>query len=77
MEQLQSLLSEVSKIRQKNEIERKNRESRGEMFNVFKVLNLSTAEVRTHSAFIRELLDPHGSHGLKTVPLSAFLSIFH
>jgi len=75
VEQLQSLLSEVSKIRQKNEIERKNRESRGEMFNVFKVLNLSTAEVRTHSAFIRELLDPHGSHGLKTVPLSAFLSI--
>ena len=75
MEQLLSLLSDVSKIRQKNEIERKNRESRGEMFNVFQVLNLSTAEVRTHSAFIRELLDPQGSHGLKTAPLSAFLSI--
>ena len=45
------------------------------MFNVFKVLNLSTAEVRTHSAFIRELLDPQGTHGLSTAPLSAFLSI--
>lgn len=75
MEQLLSLLSDISKIRNKIDIERKNKESRGELFNVFKILDLSTAEVRTHSAFIRELLDPHGAHGLKTAPLSAFLSI--
>ena len=32
-------------------------------FNVFEILKLSTSEVRTHSAFIAELLNPRGSHG--------------
>jgi len=32
--------------------------------NIFSVLGLETAEVRTHSRLIAELLDPKGSHGL-------------
>ena len=34
----------------------------GENFNIFEVLGLTTNEVRTHSAFIAELLNPKGSH---------------
>ena len=35
----------------------------GENFNVFKVLNLQTSEVRVHSAFLAELLNAKGTHG--------------
>ena len=45
----------------------------GDNFNVFKILDLRTAEVRTHSAFIAELLDPHGSHGQGATYLRLFL----
>ena len=45
----------------------------GENFNIFKTLGLSTNEVRTHSAFIGELLNPNGSHDLGDIFLIAFL----
>jgi hypothetical protein len=45
----------------------------GENFNLFNILGLSTAEVRTHSKFIAELLDPQGSHGQGAVYLDLFL----
>lgn len=45
----------------------------GANFNVFRVLNLSTNETRTHSAFIAELLNPSGSHSQRTVFLEIFL----
>ncbi|TDO97895.1 PD-(D/E)XK nuclease family protein [Marinomonas balearica] len=35
-----------------------------ESFNLFKVLRGSSDEVRLHSRFLAELLDPQGSHGL-------------
>ncbi|WP_286971921.1 PD-(D/E)XK nuclease family protein [Flavobacterium sp. UBA4854] len=47
----------------------------GEKFNIFSVLNLTSNEVRTHSAFIGELLNVKGSHGLKDVPLKLFIKI--
>src|SRR5690606_29679619 len=43
-------------------------------FNIFEILNLQTNEVRTHSAFLAELLDPKGSHLMGHVFLEAFLS---
>jgi len=45
----------------------------GESFNVFTILGLRTAEVRTHSAFIAELLNPRGAHGQDTTYLRLFL----
>lgn len=45
----------------------------GENFNIFKTLGLSTNEVRTHSAFLGELLNPNGSHDLGDIFLIAFL----
>jgi hypothetical protein len=32
-------------------------------FNIFRILRLSHYEVRTHSAFLADLLDPNGTHG--------------
>lgn len=48
---------------------------RGEYYNVFDVLNLSTDEVRLHSAFIADLLNPKGKHGLGAKPLKSFTKI--
>lgn len=45
----------------------------GRNFNLFSILNLSTSENRTHSAFLRELLDPKGSHGQGDVFLRLFI----
>lgn len=47
----------------------------GEPFNIFEVLELSTNETRTHSAFLAELLNPKGKHGLGSILLKHFLKI--
>lgn len=66
---MEHLLSQISVIVKKYE---EIAEITGENFNVFKVLGLTTNEVRTHSAFLAELLNPKGSHGCK----DAFLKLF-
>jgi hypothetical protein len=48
---------------------------KGETFNIYNILNLKTNEVRTHSAFLAELLNPHGSHLMGSVFLEAFLQL--
>lgn len=45
----------------------------GGRFNVFQVIGVTTAETRLHSAFLCELFDVKGSHGLKDKPLKAFI----
>lgn len=67
---VQEILARVSEIRKKHELVA---EMTGEKFNVFQILRLHASETRTHSALIRELLDPRGSHGLKDVFLKAFV----
>lgn len=47
--------------------------AKGEHFNLFSVLNIETKENKTHSAFIAELLNPKGVHGLGTVFLDLFI----
>jgi len=67
----QHLLEQVSSINKKyEEIARLT----GENFNVFKILGVHTEEVRTHSAFLCELLNPKGSHGCRNIFLELFLS---
>lgn len=46
---------------------------RGENFNVFSILKMESRENETHSAFLGELLNPNGSHGLGTIFLELFL----
>ena len=64
-----SLLERVSSINKKYE---NIAEITGENFNVFRILGLSSSEVRTHSAFIAELLNPKGSHNQKQIFLKLF-----
>lgn len=69
-DQLISLLREVDRTRLEHELAAR---LTGENFNVFNILRLSASEVRTHSAFIAELLDPRGSHGQGSIYLKLFL----
>ena len=48
----------------------------GENFNVFSILQMESAEVKTHSAIIAELLNPQGSHSQGTLFLKLFLQLF-
>lgn len=69
---IKHLLENVNSIQKKyDEIA----EITGEKFNIFGVLNLTSNEVRTHSAFIGELLNTRGSHGLKDIPLKLFIKM--
>jgi len=67
---IKNLLSQVSAIIQQYD---KMAELTGENFNVFKILGVETKEVRMHSAFIAELLNPDGSHGQGEVFLKLFV----
>ena len=71
---VQHLLSQVSLINKKYDDIAK---ITGEKFNVFEVLDLSTNETRTHSAFLAELLKPKGKHGLGSLMLKQFLKIIN
>lgn len=75
MANLEELLKEVSKIVVEEKTQQEEKRKRGENFNIFKVLGLSTSEVRLHSAFLAELLKPDGDHGLGTRFLSSFLDL--
>ena len=35
----------------------------GENYNIFRILQMGSSEVRLHSAFIADLLNPKGNHG--------------
>tara|TARA_R110000744_G_scaffold64926_2_gene133464 strand:+ start:892 stop:2118 length:1227 start_codon:yes stop_codon:yes gene_type:complete len=45
----------------------------GEAFNIFKVINITSEEVRLHSKFLAELLNRKGSHGQGDVFLKLFV----
>lgn len=75
MEKLSGLLNMVSEVIRKERIQKEERQKRGEYFNIFSVLRLETKEVRLHSAFLAELLNPEGSHGLGKQFLELFLNM--
>ena len=64
------MLSQVSSLRR---TQQKLALLSGENFNVFRILGLESREVRLHSAFLGELLNPAGSHGLKDTFLRLFV----
>lgn len=75
METITTMLEAIWKLHyQQKKVEEKKREE-GEFFNVFNTIGLRTEEVRLHSAFIAELLNPKGSHGLSHRFLQAFLEV--
>ncbi len=73
MTQLETLLKQVSRIVIRDKTQQEEKRKRGEDFNIFSVLGLSTSEVRLHSAFLAVLLNPNGNHGLRDKFLRCFL----
>lgn len=69
MTAIPELLARSSEIRKKHEL---IADMKGERFNVFDILGLQASETRAHSAFLRELLDPKGTHGLNDAFLKSF-----
>ncbi|WP_405606235.1 PD-(D/E)XK nuclease family protein [Polaribacter sp. Asnod1-A03] len=70
---MKRILKRVAEI--SNKYEQLNKIS-GNGFNVFDVINVTTNEVRLHSKFIAELLNPKGSHGQGDVFLRHFVDQF-
>lgn len=50
-----------------------DRRERGDDYNIFKVIHMTTCETRVHSAFIADLLNPKGLHGMGSIFLKLFL----
>lgn len=69
---MQSLLHKVNQLLREEKILKREKERRGENYNVFEVMNVQSDEVNTHSAIIASLLNPRCNHGCK----SSFLKIF-
>lgn len=75
LDQLQSLLDQISVIIEEEKELKKRKYESGETFNVFAVLKLQRDEVRLHSSIIASLLDPKGPHGMKAKLLESFLKV--
>lgn len=73
MGKLKSLLNQINVILAQERAIKQERQIRGENFNIFSTLNLSKNETRLHSAFIAELLNPKGAHGLQDSFLKCFI----
>lgn len=70
--EIQNLFKDVSAVSQKYKAEI---EQSGERFNIFKILDRTTDEVKTHSAFVATLLRPNGTHGKGTLFLKSFVEL--
>ena len=70
MNTLQHLLDKIDSVVKKNN---QLLDATGGRFNVFQIIGVTTDETRLHSAFINELLNVKGSHGLKDKPLKSFI----
>lgn len=68
--QVKQLLQSTGSIIEKHE---EIARLKGENFNVFRLLGVEDKEVKLHSRFIAELLNPKGSHDQKTAFLKMFL----
>jgi len=70
---IQQLINQINEI--SNKYEEISKIS-GENFNIFRVIELTSEEVRLHSKFLAELLNPKGSHGQGNKFLDLFIQQF-
>lgn len=68
----EELFSEIGEIVSEHQKTQRERDKNGENFNVFKALGVQRNKECLHSAFIAELLNPKGAHGMK----DSFLKLF-
>ncbi len=76
MEKLNTINQLLNEIQTISESYKRVAEATGENFNIFSVLQMESDEVKTHSRFLAELLNPKGSHGQKDVFLKKFIDRF-
>src|SRR5690554_3158312 len=69
MKQIENLLNQISIINKKNN---EILDATGGRFNMFRVCGVNHYE-NTHSAILAELLNPNGTHGLKSKLLECFI----
>lgn len=72
LSQIETILDEITLLRQD---ERQRNAAKAGRFNLFSILRITADEVRLHSRFLAELLDPWGSHDQGTVFLDRFLEM--
>ena len=72
---IQQLLQEAQPILQKSKAEMKEREAKGEYFNVFENLHFTRPEEHLHTPFLRMLLEKDANHGVGKGFLEAFLNM--
>ena len=72
--QVQRVEGVLKQIRELKEDDEKAAKDTGKNFNVFSVLGVERKEVR-HSAFLKDLLDPKGTHSQGAVFLEHFLKL--
>lgn len=75
IEDIKTLLSNINLIYAKAKQADEEKRKRGEYFNVFNTLGLWSEEVRLHSSFLAELLNPNGNHGMGNAFLCQFLQL--
>ena len=73
MERIKTMLASIMELYEENKQDENIKRANGDFFNVFNTIGLWSEEVRLHSAFIAELLNPKGSHGLAHRLLQAFI----
>ena len=74
---MEAIFKKIKQVLDTEQLQLEERKARGELFNIFEVLGMSSNEVHTHSPFIAELLNPNGTHGMGTTPLSLFVQIIN
>ncbi len=72
---LEELLSKIDGVWKKEQAHQIELLDRGEKYNIFNILEMATKEVRLHSAFIANLLNPKGEHGCGDLFLTNFLTL--
>ena len=76
MAELNTINQLLNEIRTISESYKRVAEATGENFNIFSVLQMERNEVKTHSRFLADLLNPKGIHGRKDVFLKKFVERF-
>jgi hypothetical protein len=77
MEKLNTINQLLNEIQTISESYKRVAEATGENFNIFSVLQMERNEVRTHSRFLAELLNPKAGHGQKDVFLKKFVELLN
>lgn len=72
---IEQLLQNAQIILQKDKAEKKEREAKGEYFNVFENLHFTRPEEHLHTPILRMLLDKNANHGVGDCFLKAFIDI--